>query len=305
MISRRRVLTILGGVAALPVLPIPGVLASTSSPGQWRGIALGAPAHIVLDHPDADHLISLAVAEMRRLEKIFSLYRKDSDLSKLNRSGHLSDPALDLVELLAICSRINTQTSGAFDPTVQALWSLYAREMSDGRAPDDDQIAQAQERTGWRHVDFSAGSVRFDRSEVALTLNGIAQGFIADKVTALFRRQGVSNVLVNTGEIAALGTGHDDLPWQVKLGDETGETIKLSDAAVATSAPLGTAFDAAGLVGHIIDPRTGRPGGNWRQVSVVSASAAVADGLSTAFCLMTRPEIEAAKGDSQVYLKTI
>ncbi len=55
----------------------------------------------------------------------------------------------------------------------------------------------------------------------------------------------------------------------------------------ATSAPRGTVFDAAGQVGHILDPRNGRPGGSWRQVTVTASNAALADGLSTAFCLMS------------------
>ena len=136
-----------------------------------------------------------------------------------------------------------------------------------------------------------------------LTLNGIAQGFIADKVTALFRQNGVSNVLVNTGEIVALGSAPNGNSWQVKLGHEEGQSIPLNGAAVATSAPLGTTFDTAGKVGHILDPRTGYPGETWSGVSVVSNSAAEADGLSTAFCLMTRSEIAASKGESQVYLR--
>lgn len=300
MTTRRRLLTILAGAAVLPTL---GARASTSTK-QWRGIALGADARIVLDHPDADGLIALAVAEVQRLEKIFSLYMADSELSKLNRDGVLNAPAFELVELLSICSRLHALTGGAFDPTVQNLWSLYARQFSKGIAPGKDQIEIAKASTGWQHVEFSAERISFQQPSVMMTLNGIAQGFIADKVTALFKRHGVTNVLMNTGEIAALGLSPDGAPWQVKLGHEAGEEIELRNAAIATSAALGTSFDVEGVVGHIIDPRTGYPGGNWSQVSVLSSSAAVADGLSTAFSLMDRAEIEAAKGRNQVFLRS-
>jgi len=300
MTTRRRVLTILAGAAALPVV---GARASNSVK-QWRGVALGAEARIILEHPDAERMIPRAVAEVRRLEKVFSLYMNDSDLSKLNREGVLFEPAFELVELLSVCSRLNSLTAGAFDPTVQTLWSLYAREHSNGLAPTEEQIARAKSLTNWEYVDFSSDRITFRRPDVSMTLNGIAQGFIADKITALFRRHGVSNVLVNTGEIAALGSAPDGAPWQVKLGTRDGNEIQLSNAAVATSAPLGTTFDTKGMAGHIIDPRTGYPGGHWSEVSVVSHSAADADGLSTAFCLMSRNEIEASQGANEVFLKS-
>ncbi len=299
MTTRRRVLTILAGAAVLPVF---GARANTSVE-QWSGIALGAEARIILDHPRAGTLISQALEEIRRLEKIFSLYLPDSQLSRLNREGILFAPAFELIELLSICSNLNSRTDGAFDPTVQALWSLFARQFSKGQPPDSEQIARAKAVTGWKHVEFSPESVSFGRSGVLLTLNGIAQGFIADRVADFFRKNGVSNVLVNTGEIAALGIGPDGKPWQVKLGDSEGTSVPLTNAAIATSAPLGTAFDAGGKVGHIIDPRTGYPGGNWSEVTVISRSATEADGLSTGFCLMGQPEIAAAKGNSRVLLR--
>lgn len=298
MISRRRMLFILAGVAALPVI---GASAAVK-PKQWQGIALGAKARIILDHPDADRLIAQAVDEISRLEKIFSLYLPTSQLSRLNRDGELADPAFEMVELLSICTNLHAKTGGAFDPTVQALWSLYARQYSSGEKPTREQIMAAQKHTGWQHVAFSADHVSFNQPGVKLTLNGIAQGFIADKITKLFASNGVSNVLVNTGEISALGLSPQGKPWQVMRNDKNLAAIPLSNAAIATSAPLGTVFDGDGKIGHIIDPRTGSPGGMWKEVSVISNSAARADGLSTAFCLMTRAEIERARGSDRVLL---
>lgn len=67
----------------------------------------------------------------------------------------------------------------------------------------------------------------------------------------------------------------------------------LRDNAVATSLPNGTFFDQAGLVGHILDPRTGRPAqARPTAVSVTATKAAVADGLSTAICLMNKGEAD-------------
>ena len=54
---------------------------------------------------------------------------------------------------------------------------------------------------------------------MALTLNGIAQGYIADRVVALLRAEGLSDVLVNTGELRALGGHPDGGGWPVSLND--------------------------------------------------------------------------------------
>lgn len=298
MTTRRRVLTILAGAAAVPAF---GIQANASA-SQWQGIALGAEARIILDHRDADVLLKQAVAEIRHLEGIFSLYQTDSQLSRLNRNGFVKAPAFEMVELLSICSGLNIRTAGAFDPTVQGLWRLYASKYAAGSKPDDPEIHDALTKTGWRHLRYSPAEILFDRPGIELTLNGIAQGYIADRVTKLLRRNGVANVLVNTGEIAAVGSAPDGDDWSVKLGTSNGRRVALHDAAIATSAPLGTTFDGGGTVGHIVDPRTGKTGGKWSQVSVIDKSAAVADGLSTAFCLMDQAEITTARKDAEVFL---
>ncbi len=298
MTTRRRFLSILAGSAILPSL---GTSASADV-ASWKGVVLGANARIILDHPQADRLISMALAEINRLENIFSLHRTGSQLSALNRDGQLTDPAFEMVELLSLSSRIHRRTNGAFDPGVQPLWALYAEQVSAGSRPTQQQIDKTLQTTGWQHLRFDTAEIRFARTGMALTLNGIAQGYIADKVTALLRRNGVENVMVNTGEIMGAGQAPDGRDWQVHLGNAKGKQIRLNNRAVATSAPLGTSFDQNGKIGHIIDPRTGLPGAKHAQVSVVARTAAEADGLSTAFCLMTTAEIDAAKGDTTVYL---
>jgi thiamine biosynthesis lipoprotein len=128
---------------------------------------------------------------------------------------------------------------------------------------------------------------------MALTLNGIAQGFIADRVAGLLAAEGLTDILVDTGELRALGSTPTGGDWPVDLADGAG-SLGLRDQALASSAPLGTVFDAAGTAGHILDPRSGataRP--RFRLVSVTAPSAALADGLSTALCLMDRPQIDA------------
>nr|WP_325166430.1 FAD:protein FMN transferase [Thermohalobaculum xanthum] len=144
---------------------------------------------------------------------------------------------------------------------------------------------------------FDSHSVKLGRPGMALTLNGIAQGAVADRVAALLRAEGLTDLLVDMGEIAGLGHRPDGTPWQAGIADPGGALqarVGLSDRALATSAPMGTVLDAGGAVGHILDPRGGHAAPGWRLVSVSAPKAALADGLSTAFALMERPRIDAA-----------
>jgi thiamine biosynthesis lipoprotein len=288
-------ISILAGAAALPLIG-QGARASTY---QWSGVALGANANIVLDHEDAKALTQKALLEIARLEKVFSLYQPESQLSLLNRDGVLSDPAVELIELLDISGRIHDETNGVFDPTIQPLWALYAERFAAGKTPALEEILEVRAQIGWHNLTFNSSQISFKKTNMGLTLNGIAQGYVADKVANLLRQEGVSNVLVNTGEISAQGVAPNGTPWPVSL-PYINQSIDLSNVAIATSSPTGTAFDQHNNVGHILDPHSGHAGGKWQNISVIDKSAARADGLSTAFCLMTKPQIDAVNGDHRV-----
>ena len=290
--TRRRALSIFAGALATAAAPVAagGVLY------RWQGIALGARATIVLDHPEAPALARRARAEIARLEAIFSLYRADSALARLNRDGRLVAPPPELLACLSLAQRLGAVTGGLFDPFVQPLWALHARHAVEGTAPTAADLAQALGRPRWEGTRLAPDAIVLPAG-AALTLNGIAQGWIADRVAALLRAEGLDDVLVDTGELRALGGDPRGGDWAVDLAAPAGKVgaVRLRDAALASSAVLGTTFDAAGRMGHILDPRTGLPGApRWRLVSVTAPDAAVADALSTAFCLMERPAIEAA-----------
>ncbi len=94
LFSRRRVMTILGAAAGLPLL------ASADQPKhpapllQWRGTALGCPSRILLHHPDraaAERAVIDCVGEIERLEQAFGLKLAEDSLSyeKLSQGRRL------------------------------------------------------------------------------------------------------------------------------------------------------------------------------------------------------------------------
>ena len=290
-LSRRRFLAISAVASALPVAAL------GQSVHHWRGVALGADASITLAHPDAPRIVAMARAEIARLEDVFSLHTPGSALNRLNATGRLIAPAPELLECLSHCARLYRATDGLFDPTIQPLWVLYARHFAgttNAAPPDAIALESVLEHVGFEKIRLDPTDLRL-RPGMALSLNGIAQGLIADKVTALLRAQGLTDVLVNTGEFAALGQAPDGQPWQIGLrsGDDLlPDRVALQDAALASSAAQGISFDGEGRVGHILNPKTGLPAHKrWKLVTVTAPEAWLADGLSTAFCLMNRSTI--------------
>jgi len=259
------------------------LMAPVAQAFQWQGTALGARARIILDHPNAENITQRALEEITRLEDIFSLYRSNSEITRLNAAGHLDAPSFELLECLSIARHVHRLTEGRFDPTVQPLWRVLADAYVAGRPADAAEIAAARARIGFDRVTFDSTDVLLSAGQ-QLTLNGIAQGYIADRVALLMRTEGVEDVLIDTGEILAMGVPNGQTGWPVTIAGEV-RARALSGRAMATSAPFGTILDAAGQIGHILDPRSGTAlETDIRQVSVSATRAALADAISTGLC---------------------
>jgi FAD:protein FMN transferase len=300
-INRRRFIRITGIAAGLGFGLTPDVLSHAAAAPllhRWSGIALGGDASLLLYHPDAAtaaRLIKQCLAEVRRLEKVFSLYDRSSALCRLNRDGRLPDPPPELVELLGSAEQFSRASGGAFDATVQPLWNLYAAHFSTGNAdtagPPAAAVTAALARVGHAAVSVAPDLIRFERPDMGVTLNGIAQGYITDGVAELLRAEGIDHTLVDMGEMRALGGHPAGRPWQVGLQDPRQEdgvlrTLPLADQAIATSGGYGTQFDATGRFNHLFDPHSGGCSDRYLSVSVMAPTTTMANALSVAFSLM-------------------
>ncbi|KHQ50073.1 FAD:protein FMN transferase [Mameliella alba] len=274
-ITRRRLLAITAAACAASRLSAAAPVAT------WRGHALGAHTEVALPgvtQEEAAPVFAAIAAELERIERLFSLYRPDSALSRLNRDGVLPDPDPDVLHLLSVARAVHAVTEGAFDPTVQPLFSLHAEAATGGR-PDPDRLQEARGWIGFDRVSVAADAVRFGRDGMAMTLNGIAQGFATDRLAQLLTRAGLHNVMVNAGEIRVLGDGAGH-GWPVRL--PSGRLLRLTNRAAATSELGATLVDPGAGIGHIFDP-AGRAGAlRSTPVTALHDSAAMADAASTA-----------------------
>jgi thiamine biosynthesis lipoprotein len=292
-ITRRRALTILAGTTA----GLAGGFAESGAKAadhEWSGYAMGTDARIIFSGTGVEAAraaAELATAEIERLEKALSLFRAESEITRLNRDGILPAATGDMLRAVRLGLDIASATNGLFDPTVQALWECYVDWFSvspNGDLPPQPFVAKALNAVDWRTIRLSGSSIVLGDNQ-RITLNGLGQGYVTDRIANLLRGRGFNHVLVDLGEQRALGIKHDGTPWLVARHGLPG--IELRHGALATSEGAGCILGAKGAVHHLFDPRTGNSSNRWRTLTVHHRSAAVADALSTALYSASPDEI--------------
>lgn len=306
--NRRRFLVVAAAAAAGAVGRPMGssVTASDDKIVSRRAFALGAETSFVVRHPNqqrAECAIDAALSELESVEQIMSLYRPDSQLCRLNRDGALDDPHPWLVEVLELGRRVSQHAAGAFDVTVQPIWEAKVAATLDQNHSTDDlhrdergrcharQLQRALATVDWRRIVVTSRQIRFQQPHMRVTLNGIAQGFAADKALAALLKHDVKHALINTGEFTSLGESAHEEPWRVGLqhpraAEEHVAITALDGRALATSGDYATRFSPDGSQHHIVDPRSGQSPTELSSVSVVAPTGVLADAYSTAFFVL-------------------
>jgi FAD:protein FMN transferase len=286
-VKRQQFLRVAVGLGAAALL---GGATSIPSALLWRRrtlLGFGTTLTLLAGHEDKGTLeraLDAAVASLRRIEAQMSLFDPDSALSRLNRDAVLPSPPADLLEVLEIAQAVSRASDGAFDVTVQPLWQVFAAAQRAGGLPDQDHVAAARARVGWGGLEVTREAVRL-RPGMAVTLNGIAQGYAADQVRAVLQAHGIRHALVDAGEFAPLGENANARPWTLGIANPRDEKALLarlvSDGrCIATSADDATSFSADHRHHHIFDPRTGYSPTALAAVTVAADSGAIADALT-------------------------
>ena len=164
--------------------------------------------------------LGLAFAEAARLERVFSRYDGGTPVSELNRAGRLRSAPAELVRVVNRSLFYAALTGGSFDVTVQPVVDLFRshRNPSGELALDEADLRAARALVGIRGLHVSGADLSFARSGMGITLDGIAKGYIADRVSAVLTSAGVRNHLVNAGgDIMAAGHKSPGVPWRVAV----------------------------------------------------------------------------------------
>jgi len=264
---------------------------------SWNGEVLGAVSELSLWHTDAAFARATILKvrqEIERFERIFSLYRSDSEIARLNAAGRLAKPSPELRELVEESQRLGELSDGAFDISVQPLWRLYEAHFwshTDTRADIDAEARDvAHALVDFRQIESGTAAIGFARAGMGITLNSVAQGYITDAIADMLRDEGFDRAVVDLGEYRTIGRHPDGHPWRIgirngRVPGNVDRMVELEDMALAVSGGYGTTFEPSGRFHHIFDPHTGASAHRLVDVSVIAPTATIANGLSTAICV--------------------
>jgi len=292
-LNRRRFMNLVALSAAFPTI---AAAKANSHHYTWRGTVMGAQAELTFygtNKTKALEATRRCREEIDRLENIFSLFREHSEISSLNKEGHLPAASHDLRRLINASRYLHHTTKGKFDITVQPLWRLYADWFAkhpgdDG--PPDELVKQKKAIIGFEKMRIEGAKITLAKGQ-AITFNGIAQGYITDQIKDLLRRAGWEHILVDLGEYYALDKKPGGSAFKILLAG-TCLDVSLKNQALGSSAGSGFSFPSRRHQHtHLLDPQTAQSPHLWKSLHVRHASTTMADGFSTALSAMSPAEI--------------
>jgi thiamine biosynthesis lipoprotein len=262
-----------------------------------RAMATTFAVLLPFDTPHPTLLGAAVFGLLDELEDQLTVYRDTSEVCGLNRLAASRAVPVEprLFDLLSRSARISEETEGAFDVTAGALIKAWGFFRGPRRVPAEGERQRAVTCVGMQHVALApeSRSVRFLRPGLELNLGSIGKGYALDRVAEMLRSQWhLRSGLLHGGfsSVHAIGSPPDDpAGWQVGIrhpwdAERRLAVVRLRNRALGNSAATYQHLEHEGrMLGHVLDPRTGWPAAGIASASVIAATAADADALSTAF----------------------
>ncbi|WP_424192043.1 FAD:protein FMN transferase [Ampullimonas aquatilis] len=301
--SRRFFLNLMGQsllYTSLPTLAANNAAIAEAKLFDRSGLAFGTTIKLTLaaqSGQQADAAFEQAFTEIEAVQQAASLFRPHSEISQLNRNGVLKQPSTILQELLQVAAQVSTMSRGAFDITVQPLWlklDQQARQSGNARL-DAATLSQYRQLIDWHAVQTGSNEIRLSKPGMGITLNGLTQGYAADRVAAILKRNGIEHAFLDTGEINMMGHKPNGRDWVAAIQDPrhpnqyvTG--VSHFQGSLSTSGDYEYFWDKQHQQHHILDPHSGTSPTELASVTVATANGAIADGLSTAIMVLGSQE---------------
>lgn len=246
------------------------------------------------DTGKAETALSQAADMFMRLERLWSVTDRDSDIYALNQSSGqpvvMSD---ETVQLISFALQMAEETGGSLEPTLYPILTAWGFTTETNRVPSATEISTLLEAVDYTQVRLEGNSVCL-ADGMMLDLGAVGKGYAGDLVSQVLKENGIESALLDIGgNIQAVGSKPDGSPWRLGLrnpfdGGNLG-VLEVSNLAVVTSGNYERYFvgEDGKWYGHIIDPATGYPVENGlASVTVISEEGRLCDALSTSLFVM-------------------
>ena len=227
-----------------------------------------------------------AVEAVARAETLLSTWRPGGPLDRLNAEapGEELEVGTEVASVLQRVLDLSRRTDRAFDPTVLPLvraWDIRGR----GRVPGEEELARASAATGPElfRCDPVRGTARRLTPGAGIDEGAWGKGWALDSAGDVLRARGIRRATLDLGgQSLTLGGA------RIRVADPRDRSrpvaaFEISGGSVSTSGDSERSLVAGGRrIGHLLDPRTGRPARDFGSATVVAPTGLVADVLSTA-----------------------
>ncbi len=231
---------------------------------------------------------------MGRVNKSLSTFDSTSVISKVNANKPVVLDTL-FINMFNKAQEISAITGGAFDITVAPLvnaWGFGFDPSSDKKWLSASQVDSIMQFVGYKKVWIEDSTLVKADPRIKLDASAIAKGYACDLVAEYLRSQGCENFMVDIGgELVVSGVSPRGTKWRVGVSKPentsdaaVAEVMEITNCAVATSGNYRQFYYTEdGMVGHTIDPRTGRPAvNNIVSATIIAPTCMEADAFATA-----------------------
>jgi FAD:protein FMN transferase len=278
--------------------------------------AMGSPCGLTTygrARGEAEAVAAAAIAEVRRIEQLYSRYQPVSLLSRINdvaKLGGAIEVDAETSDLIDHAFAAHSQSEGLFDVTSGLLRELWNDEIE--RLPSEAAIKSLLDLIGLHKLSWRRPRLSFPVAGMELDFGGIAKEYAADRAAKVCRLAEANHGLVNLGgDIAIVGPHPDGAPWRIGIRDPAGgqepvATLFVPDGGVATSGDYERYFEVGGRrYSHALNPKTGWPVDGSASITVAASDCLSAGSMATIAVLMGEagPRWLGAVGAAHLYVK--
>ena len=246
----------------------------------------------------ADENIALAIAEISRIEALFTTFNNKSQTNIINENAgvkavKVDDEVFNLIERSIGISKI---TQGAFDLTYGSIdKSLWNFDKAMTALPSASQALKMVHLINYNNIvlDQDYKTVFLKEKGMRIGFGGIGKGYAAEMAKNLLIQNKVESGIINaSGDLTAWGNQPNGKPWTIGIANpdhpqNAFSYLEISGKAIATSGNYEKFIMIDGKkYSHTIDPKTGLPISGIKSVTVIANNAEFADAMATPIAVM-------------------
>ncbi|SDA26873.1 thiamine biosynthesis lipoprotein [Ruminococcus sp. YE71] len=233
-------------------------------------------------------------AEIKRLEKLWSVTDKNSEIYSLDHSGGKTVAVgNETAELIRFAVEMNEKTDGALDISLYPILAEWGFTTGDYKIPSDETITAMLQNVRCSEIGVEGQNITLPQG-MSIDLGSIGKGETGDRITAILKENGVTSAMLDLGgNIQTIGSKPDGSDWKIGIQDPFGDgniaKLSVSDKCVITSGGYERFFvgEDGETYWHILDPSTGRPAHSGIvSATVVGDKGRLCDALSTSLFVM-------------------